>query len=41
MEGRISDDENRSNILIVAFLFNGIVHSLVSAFECSPYCDVE
>jgi DNA-binding transcriptional regulator WhiA len=41
MEGRISDDENRRNFLIVAFLFNGSVHSLVSAFGNSPYCDVE
>jgi len=41
MEGRISDDENRSNFLFVTFLFNVSVHSLVSAFGSSPYCDVE
>jgi hypothetical protein len=41
MEGRISDDENKSDFLIVSFLFNVIVHSLVSVFGSSPYCDVE
>jgi hypothetical protein len=41
MEGRIADDENRSNFLIVAFLCNDSFHNLVSAFGSSPYCDVE
>jgi len=41
MEGRISDDENRCTFLIVAFLFNVIVHSLVSAFGSSPYYGME
>jgi hypothetical protein len=41
MEGRISDDENGSNFLIVAFLFNVSVHGLVSTSGSSPYRDVE